>query len=99
MILERKKALLDIRKQRHENHAVQSSFTLICTKIAPLSPSFEIFSEILVQVCYAKAIFLRNHIDYQVFAYVEKLTKYNFRQQKKCHMLRIFNHRHNMDIA
>ena len=77
MILERRKALLDIRKQRHENHAVRCLFSLICTKTALLSPSFEIFSEILVQVCYAKAIFLQKYIDNQVLMYLEKLTKYN----------------------
>ena len=76
--LERKKALLGIRKQRHENHAVRGSFSLICTKTALLSPLIEIFSEILVQVCYAKAIFQQKYIDNQLLIHIEKLTKYSF---------------------
>lgn len=71
--LERRKALLGIRKQRHENHAVRGSFSLICTKTALLSPLFEIFSEILVQVCYAKAIFQQKYIDNQLLIHIEKL--------------------------
>ena len=64
-------------------------FSLICTKIVLLSPSFEIFSEILVYVCYAKATFLQDYIDNQTLVCLENLRSIGFNAPLSLHCLDI----------
>ena len=53
------------------------TFFQICTKKVLLSPSFEKFFEILVQICYVKALLLQKVVDNQGIGRLEKLTKYS----------------------